>query len=89
MDVEFDPVKDQANIAKHGVSLQAAAGFDWDTAVIIVDDRFDYGEDRFSATGYIADWLYVLVYADGSHDGAVRAISLRKAEPREVRRYEA
>lgn len=45
--VEFDPARDASNRAKHGVSLQAAAQFEWETALEREDDRFDYGELRF------------------------------------------
>lgn len=89
MEIEFDPAKDAANIAKHGVSLQAAEGFDWDTAFEREDDRFDYGEVRFVGLGLIDDRLYVLIFAEGSHDEAVRVISLRPAEKHEVRFYYA
>ncbi len=85
--VEFDPAKDAINRAKHGVSLQAADGFDWDTALEREDDRFDYGEHRFVAIGLIETRLYVLVFADGSDDDAIRAISLRPAEKHETRYY--
>jgi len=87
VEIEFDPAKDAANIAKHGVSLQAAEGFDWDTAVEREDDRFDYGEARFVALGLIGDRLHVLVFTEGSHEHAVRAISLRPAEKQETRFY--
>ncbi|RZF64292.1 BrnT family toxin [Sphingomonas populi] len=87
MEIEFDPAKDAANIAKHGVSLQAAIGFDWDTAFEREDDRFDYGEVRFVAIGLIGDRLHVLVFTEGSDDDSIRAISLRPAEKHEVRFY--
>lgn len=74
MKIEFDPAKDEANIAKHGLSLQAA-------------ERFDYGEVRFVALGMIGDRLHVLVFTEGSHDDAIRAISLRPAEKHEARFY--
>ena len=89
MNIEFDPVKDTANIAKHGVSLKAAEGFDWDTALEREDDRFDYGEVRFVALGFVGDRLYVLAFTDGLHENAVRAISLRRAEKHEARFYYA
>ncbi len=87
MEIEFDPAKDAADIAKHGVSLQAAEGFDWDTAVEREDDRFDYGEVRFVAMGLIGARLHVLIFTDGAHENSVRAISLRPAEKHEVRFY--
>jgi uncharacterized DUF497 family protein len=87
MEIEFDSAKDRANVAKHGVSLQAAEEFDWATALEREDDRFDYGEVRFVALGLIGSRLHVLVFTEGSHDDAVRAISLRSAERHEVRFY--
>ncbi len=87
MKVEFDPIKDQANIAKHGLSLAAATGFDWDTALEREDDRFDYGEHRFVALGLLGHRVHVLVFTEGSRDDAVRVISLRLAEKYEARLY--
>ena len=87
MKVEFDSAKDRANVAKHGMSLEAAEGFDWDTALEREDDRFDYGEVRFVALGLISDRLHVLAFTEGSNEDAVRAISLRPAEKHEARFY--
>ena len=87
MKVEFDPAKDDVNRAKHGVSLQAATCFDWDTALEREDDRFDYGEARFVAIGLTDTRLYVMVFTQGSDDDAVRIISLRPAEKHETRYY--
>jgi uncharacterized DUF497 family protein len=85
--IEFDLAKDRANGTRHGMSLRAAEGFDWDTALEREDDRFDYGEVRFVALGLIGDRLHVLVFTEGSHEDAMRAISLRPAEKHEVRFY--
>lgn len=87
MEIELDLAKDRANVAKHGMSLRAAEGFDWDTALEREDARFDYGEVRFVALGLIDDRLHVLVFTEGSHEDAVRAISLRTAEKHELRFY--
>ena len=87
MRVEFDPAKDDINRAKHGVSLQAATRFDWDTALEREDDRFDYGEARFVAIGLIDARLYVMIFAEGSDEDTVRVISLRPAEKHEARFY--
>ena len=87
MRIEYDPAKDDANRAKHGISLQAAAGFDWDTAIEREDDRFDYGETRFVAIGLINSGLYVMVFTEGTDDESVRIISLRSAEKHEARYY--
>ena len=49
------------------------------------DDRFEYGEVREVAFGFINDRLFVCVYAD--REAERRVISLRKANMREVKRY--
>jgi uncharacterized protein len=87
MKIEFDPAKDEANLRKHGISLQAAIDFDWDTAIEREDDRFDYGEVRFVAIGHIDAGLYVMAFAEGSDDDSIRVISLRPAEKHEARYY--
>ena len=85
--IEFDPAKDAGNQIKHGISLQAAAGFDWYTALERDDDRFDHGETRFVAIGLIEARVHVLVFTEGADDDAIRIISLRSAEKHEVRFY--
>lgn len=85
--IEFDPVKDDINRKKHGVSLNAANGFDWDTALEREDDRFDYGETRFVAIGLIEGRLHVMVFTEGAEEDSVRVISLRLAEKYEARYY--
>ena len=89
MNVTFDPAKDAANLAKHGVSLTEAAGFEWGTAVIWPDTRRDYGEARMVALGYIGLRIMALVFVDRPPEQPTerRIISLRKANSREVKRY--
>lgn len=85
MQITFDPAKDTANQAKHGISLGMAGAFEWETALIWPDGRRAYGEARHVAIGYIGLRLYVGVYVD--RDSARRMISLRKANTREVNAY--
>ena len=89
MNVTFDPAKDAANMAKHGVSLTEAAGFEWGTAVAWPDTRRDYGEARMVALGYIGLRIMALVFVDRPPEQPTerRIISLRKANSREVKRY--
>ena len=87
MEITFDPAKNATNIAARGISFADAERFDWATAVLGRDDRADYGEDRFQALGLIDGRLHMLVFTP--RDGGVRVISLRKANSREVRRYES
>jgi len=85
MQIEYDPAKDAINRSKHGISLADALQFEWDTADIEEDTRHDYGEQRFEATGYVGQRLYVVVFC---FRGQIkRIISVRKANLREMKRY--
>jgi uncharacterized protein len=81
----YDPAKDVANRAKHGVSLALAEVLFAGPHLSVTDDRFEYGEVREVAFGLINDRLFVCVYADRKAER--RVISLRKANMREVKRY--
>lgn len=83
MDVEFDPSKDAVNLAKHGVSL-ARAG-ELEMLAVLPDTRSEYGEARFRAWGLSDDEAYCLAFT--VRDDRVRAISLRRAHEKEIRRY--
>ena len=83
--IEFDPQKNDANIAKHGVDMASMEQFDFDTALLRVDRRQSYGETRQIALGYIAERLHVLVFT--KRGPTVRVISLRKANRREEKAY--
>lgn len=85
MEIIHDTAKDQANQAKHGVSLASVSEFEWNEAVIWEDNRQPYGEARMVAIGYIGLRLHVAVYVD-REDGR-RVISLSKANKREVDFY--
>lgn len=87
MEVTYDPIKDAANKAKHGVSLALADRLEWDSALIWIDNRKDYGEIRQSALVLHGNRLYFIAFVD--RIDTRRIISLRKANEREVRRYVA
>ncbi|MBJ7448149.1 MAG: BrnT family toxin [Brevundimonas sp.] len=85
--IVFDPAKDAANIAKHGVSLRLAESMSLDDAIIVPDLRRDYGEERWTAYQLIGGRVHVLVFT--VRDRATRPISLRKANDREKRFFES
>jgi len=84
--IEFDPNKSSKNIEKHGVSLADAAEFEFEDALVVVDDRKAYGEVRYAALGFIGDRLHHLTFT--VRGKSIRAISLRRANRREVKLYE-
>lgn len=87
MPISFDPQKNDRNIAERGLSFELVEEFEWDSALVVEDSRRDYGERRFQALGLIAGRLHALVFTPRA--GRVHVISLRKANRREVRGYEA
>ena len=86
MECDWDESKDAANRAKHGVSLAQAVRLDWDNGQTRPDTRVDYGEDRTEVLAMLDGRLHVCIFT--MRDKVLRVISLRKANPREERRYE-
>lgn len=86
MKIEFDPAKSEKNRAERGLPFDLVAEFDIATALAWEDTRFPYPERRFVAMNHIGDRLYVVCFA--LIEGGIRVISFRKANDREVRRYE-
>jgi uncharacterized DUF497 family protein len=82
---EWDERKRATNVRDHGVDFLDAWRFDWETAVIMVDDRERYGELREMALGFIGVRLHAMAFT--RRGDAVRIISLRKANRVEMRRY--
>lgn len=86
MKIEFDPDKNKANIRKHGLSLEMALDIDITTAYTTEDSRVEYGERRFQMFGTIHGRVHIMIFTIRGH--VSRIISLRKANDREVRRYQ-
>lgn len=85
MKIVFDPAKDAANRAKHGIGLESAFDLDWDRATIDIDDRRAYGEVRYLAYAPLDGRLHVACFT--VRDGAMRIISFRKGNKREEKTY--
>ena len=85
MQIDFDPKKDLANRANHGVSLAIAASLDWDAALVWIDDRFEYDELRMIALAPETNTLYYVAFVDRAE--VRRIISARRATRKEVAYY--
>lgn len=86
MQITYDAAKCRSNIEGRGLPFDLVQELDWSSALIVEDIRHDYGERRFQVLGFIGERLHVLVFTP--RGAAVHVISLRKANKREVRRYE-
>ncbi len=83
---QWDDAKAASNFTKHGVTFEAARDVFKDPfAIELIDDREEYGEDRFLLIGMARQRLLVVVYT--MRDERIRLISARGAEPIEQRRY--
>ena len=78
---DWDEDKRQATLLLRGLDLAVVRSFDLNTAQIDPDDRCDYGEARFKATGMIGERLFIVVFTPRGE--RLRLISLRKANGRE------
>lgn len=85
MRLSYDPDKNERKIRERGLSFDAVADFNFETALVFEDGRRDYGEARHIAIGTLRDRLHVLCFTE-TPDG-IRVISLRKANTREVHRH--
>lgn len=86
MEITFDTAKNAANVALRGLSFEQVADFDFQTAIIWIDARKAYNEVRVSALGLLAGRVHAVVFTET--DNGIRVISFRKANKREVKRYE-
>jgi len=86
MQYEWNENKRLANLVRHKVDFADAVDFEWDTALETIDERFNYGEKRWVALGFIGKKLRVMVYTFRAPK--IRIISLRKANKREKLYYE-
>jgi uncharacterized protein len=87
-DPEFDPKKNAANIAKHGISLTEGDGVLMDPLAMTIEDASALGEMRRVTIGTSSrGTLLVVIWTQRGEN--VRLISARKAEPKERRQYES
>ena len=80
MRYEWDEVKRAETLATRGIDFASMESFDWATAVIERDTR------HVQEIRYIGGGHHRVVYTERGE--IIRIISLRKANAREVRRYE-
>jgi uncharacterized DUF497 family protein len=86
MIIDYDPKKSAKNSIERNLSFESISEFEWESAVYVEDQRKDYPERRIVGIGYIKDRLHVVCFTPIK--GGVRIISFRKANSREVKKYE-
>jgi uncharacterized DUF497 family protein len=82
----WDPEKNRANLQKHGLHFSDAARIFRGRVLLALDDRDDYGEERWVGLGQLDERVVSIVFTEPDVD-IIRVISLRKATSRERARY--
>jgi uncharacterized DUF497 family protein len=83
---EWDEAKAADNYRNHGIAFDLAKRVFADPfAIDRLDDREDYGEDRFVILGMVDGRLLIVAYT--IRNDIIRIISARGAEPHENRQY--
>ena len=79
---EWDENKADQNLRRHGVGFVLACSVFMDHfAVDRIDDRMNYGEERWVRVGMVKSGLLLVVYTERNE--AIRIISARRATPNE------
>jgi uncharacterized DUF497 family protein len=87
MQFEWDAAKNEANIWRHGIDFADIPAMFLYPMLTDVDDRIDYGEDRWISIGMLAHGIAVVIWTERDGD-VIRIISARKANKDERRQYE-
>jgi len=83
----WDRRKNQVNIEKHGLDFADAIRVFESPLLVNLDDRKDYGEERWIGIGMLELRVVVIVFTEPESD-LIRIISFRKATSDERKKYE-
>jgi len=86
MQAEWDEEKCRANFEKHGLSFEDAWQVLTGDTLTILDERYDYGENRLITLGRLEGRVVVVVHVARGEN--IRIISMRKANAREQEIYQ-
>ena len=87
MEYVWDKRKNEINLAKHEIDFVDAHRVFVTPVLTTLDDRFDYGEDRWVGLGLLDERVVQIVFTEPDDDTR-RIISLRKAVQHERKQYE-
>lgn len=85
MRFEWDERKNKSNLRKHGFDFADAWEIFSGPMLTALDDRKDYGEDRWIGIGMLRARVVVIVFVE--RPDVIRIISLRKALTHERTKY--
>jgi hypothetical protein len=80
---EWDEIKSDANLIKHGISFDDASDIFYEPIILYPSDRNN--EERWVAVGALEDRLIAVIFTRRSN--VIRIISARRARKHEKREY--
>ena len=87
MQFEWDEAKNLENIRKHRIDFVDVPEMFDNPMLIELDERFDYGEERWIGIGFLQNGVAVVVWTE-RQDNVVRIISARRANRYERQQLE-
>lgn len=87
MKITFDALKREKNLEEKGLAFERAAEVFQGVTVTRNDERKDYGETRLVTAGRLEGRMVIVVWTPRGN--ARRIISMRKANEREIKEYNA
>ena len=85
MEFEWDEAKRTSNLRNHGIDFIGIEQVFEGETVTVLDDRFDYGEERFITFGLLDGRVVAIAHTET--DEIIRIISVRKATKYEESSY--
>ena len=86
MRYEWDGTKNRVNIRNHGIDFLDVPAMFQHPMVTFLDQRRDYGEDRWIGIGILKTIVAVVVFTEHGSE-TIRIISARKATKHEEKLY--
>jgi uncharacterized DUF497 family protein len=83
----WNELKNRENIRKHGIDFKDAAEIFSCPMLTNIDNRHDYGEERWVGIGFMKGIITVIVYTENDDKNIIRLISARKATKNENQRF--
>lgn len=87
MRFEWDAVKNRTNLRDHKIDFADVPPVFNGPMLVEIDDREDYGEDRWIGIGLLRNIAVVVVFTEPRRD-TIRIVSVRRANKHERMRYE-
>ncbi len=84
MQFEWDEAKNIDNIHKHQIDFADIPEMFEGPMLIELDERFDYGEDRWSGIGFLHNGIEIVIWTERQND----IISARRANRHERQKFE-